>query len=168
MAFCFCETSMLDRRKKAFFVIHSFCLSQRFPTGPLGSETRFTGVRNATFEDESLYVLACTSFQKNRDLWKLASAITQKNIIEPNYSNYIANLTIAKCGHCYFYSSCGYQTVNGRWCGCKCIVTFYCLFMKRVPASNKIANLWSKPIFFSVVFSYRRLSSAISATHVAS
>jgi len=47
---------MLDRRKKAFFVIHSFCLSQRFPTGPLGSETRFTGVRNATFEDESLYV----------------------------------------------------------------------------------------------------------------
>ena len=44
--------------------------NQWFPTwvpGPLGSETRFSGVRNAIFEGDSLYVLGfgCMFFQKN-------------------------------------------------------------------------------------------------------
>jgi len=38
------------------------------------------------FKSEQLMVLDALYFQKNQGLWKLASAITQKSIIQPNYS----------------------------------------------------------------------------------
>jgi len=47
--------------------ILSIFLKQWFPPvvpGPLGSETSFSGIRNAIFDGESLYVLGC----KNQDL----------------------------------------------------------------------------------------------------
>jgi len=37
--------------------------NREFPD-PWGSETRFLGVRNAIFESESLYVLACIFFKR--------------------------------------------------------------------------------------------------------
>jgi len=65
----------------------TYLLGQWFPTGvpgPLGVRNNIFGGPKcyAIFEGESLYVIVgYTFFQNNQDLWKLASAITQKNII---------------------------------------------------------------------------------------
>jgi len=59
----------------------TYLLGQWFPTG--GSRTLGGPKCYAIFEGESLYVIVgYTFFQNNQDLWKLASAITQKNIIQ--------------------------------------------------------------------------------------
>jgi len=46
---------------------------------PRGSETGFSGVWNAIFQGESLYVLGWTFLQTNRYLWKLAKCYYSKN-----------------------------------------------------------------------------------------
>ena len=57
------------------------------------------------------------AFQKNRDLWKLESAITEKNIILLNYfsSLLIEKLKLLDASIIIFASRCGYHAEDDRY-----------------------------------------------------
>ena len=74
---CLCMSLFLN----VLQLLH-YNLRQQFITR--GSRT--PGVRNAIWRVRFVYSWSCC-FQNNQDLWKLASAITQKSIIQPNYSS---------------------------------------------------------------------------------
>jgi len=85
---------------------------------PWESETRFSGVRNKIVKGESLYVLGCrpTFFQTNRVLWKLATAITQKNIIQ--LTTLIWQFQLLNVCFAISASRCSYHNEDDRWCDC--------------------------------------------------
>ena len=72
-------------------------LTQWFPTG--GSRTpgvrnKILVVRSAILQGGSLYVLWSVFFQKNRDLWKLVSAILKWTLSSLIIPGNVANLSI--------------------------------------------------------------------------
>jgi len=105
---------------------------KRFPAG--GSRT--LGVCNTTFgvQNAILRAIFCICswmhiFQKNRGLWRLACAIAQRVLSSLIIPTNITKLTIV-LKVCIAISDlrCGYHVEDGRWCDCRRIVTFKCLW----------------------------------------
>jgi len=81
-----CSYSTVLNLVNALSIMH---IVQRFPTGgswtPGGPKQDFQGSELRFSKDESLCVLRSTF--KTWELWKRAGALTQKNIVQPNYSS---------------------------------------------------------------------------------
>jgi len=81
-----------------------YTLEQRFSTGSSWT----AGVRNKIFLGAKCYfwgwefVCSCMYFfQRNRDIWRLASAITRKNVIQSNYSRWRYEFNNLSCYFCF-------------------------------------------------------------------
>ena len=90
---------------------------------PWGSKTRFLGDRNAIFEGESLYVFGFAFFKRTEIYESLQVLLLKRTLFKLTLLLYQFIACIAISASC-----CGYHAEDGRWCDCKHIPTFKCLW----------------------------------------
>ena len=123
----------------AFAVLRALVLNWGFPD-PSGSETTFLKVRICV-------IVGCTFFQTNQDFWNLASAITQKNNIQPNYfsSRHLFNKLNLEMHTLLFSASCCDRVVSGFWSpNAKCKAWAWHLFFMPDSGLNARFTKWVK------------------------